>query len=77
MNYLASRGNLELRPNCKGLGSDLKICTFTEYLVGGVPLVDYSWLYDNDPMSPKLDDKGKPIGDRWDYWTVDDFNWPQ
>ena len=63
----------------QGIGSDEKTYNFYEYTSkeDGKPLVDYSWLYESDPMHPYLDDKGKPIGDRWDYWTVDDFNWPQ
>ena len=28
------------------------------------PLVDYSYCYDDD---------GNVIHDRWDYWSVDDF----
>ena len=63
----------------QGIGSDEKTYNFYEYTSkeDGKPLVDYSWLYESDPMHPYLDDKGKPIGDRWDYWGVEDFNWPQ
>ena len=57
----------------KGLGSDFKVYEFDEYLVDGVPLVDYSWLYGSDPMNPYTDEDGNPIGDRWDYWTEEDF----
>ena len=57
----------------KGLGSDFKVYEFDEYLVDEVPLVDYSWLYDDDPMNPYTDEEGNPIGDRWDYWTEEDF----
>ena len=65
----------------KGLGSDFKVYEFDEYLVDAVPLVDYSWLYyidpdkpnKGDPMNPYTDEEGNPIGDRWDYWTEEDF----
>ena len=75
-NYLKDNGQLTFVSK-KGLGSDLKEYEFNEYLVDGVPLVDYSWLYDDDPMNPKRDEEGNPIGDRWDYWTEEDFKWPQ
>ena len=75
-NYLKDNGQLTFESKV-GLGSDLKEYEFTEYLVDGVPLVDYSWLYDNDPMNPKTDERGNPIGDRFDYWTEEDFKWPQ
>ena len=75
-NYLKDNGQLTFESKV-GLGSDLKEYEFNEYLVDGVPLVDYSWLYDNDPMNPKTDEDGNPIGDRWDYWTEEDFKWPQ
>ena len=75
-NYLNSRGELTFDGKV-GLGSDEKEHPFKEYLVNGVPLVDYSWLYASDPTNPYLDDKGKPIGDRFDYWDKNDFKWPQ
>ena len=67
-----------------GYGSDMKEHQFTELYVDEAretPLVDYSWLYDvtqpDGPDRPYRNDDGKPVGDRWDYWTEDDFNWPQ
>lgn len=72
-NYLKDNGQLRFAPNKKGLGSDFKVYEFDEYLVDEVPLVDYSWLYDDDPMNPYTDEDGNPIGDRWDYWTEEDF----
>ena len=38
------------------------------------PLIDYSYC------GIKRDDHGKVLEvlfDRWDNWSVDDFNWPQ
>ena len=73
----------------QGIGSDEKTYNFYEYTSkeDGKPLVDYSWLYGREgPMHPYVDDDKtpyeegcgkKPIGDRWDYWRVEDFNWPQ
>ena len=75
-NYLKERNFITFSPN-EGLGSDLELHKFDEYLVNGEPLVDYSWLYTANPKSPKLDANDKPIGDRWDYWDEEDFNWPQ
>lgn len=74
------RGNkLNKSRRIQGIGSDEKTYDFYEYTSkeDGKPLVDYSWLYESDPMQPYLDEDDKPIGDRWDYWRVEDFNWPQ
>lgn len=67
-----------------GVGSDEKTYKFTELYIDSdckTPLVDYSWLYDvtadDGPERPFRDDTNKPIGDRWDYWTEEDFKWPQ
>ena len=75
-NYLNERNFITFSSR-EGLGSDLEPHEFKEYLVNGEPLVDYSWLYVSNPKSPNLDKDGKPIGDRWDYWDEEDFNWPQ
>lgn len=85
------RGNKlnKSRSKIRGIGSDEKTYDFYEYTSkeDGKPLVDYSWLYGSrGPMHPYVDDdktpyeegcEKKPIGDRWDYWRVEDFNWPQ
>lgn len=72
-NYLKDNGQLTFDSK-KGLGSDFKVYEFDDLVTPDeVPLVDYSWLYDSDPMNPYTDEKGNPIGDRWDYWTEEDF----
>ena len=59
-----------------GTGTDGKEHTYTEWYIDQlctIPLVDYSYLYNADG-SVKLDPStNRPIGDRWDYWTEDDF----
>ena len=71
----------------RGVGTDKdefgvqKVHEYTEYYtdVGlRTPLVDYSKLYDvtksDGPMFPYIDPlTGKPYGDRWDYWSEEDF----
>ena len=71
----------------RGVGTDKddfgvqKVHEFTEYYTDvGLrePLVDYSHLYDvtkiDGAMFPYTDPlTGKPLGDRWDYWTEEDF----
>ena len=60
---------------------NLKVHEFVEIYVDDettVPLVDYSYLYDttsiNGAMNPYIDPRTeKPHGDRWDYWSEDDF----
>ena len=60
----------------KGLGTDGKEHEYTELYVDQLcttPLVDYSYLYDDDGKL-KLDPfTGRPLADRWDYWTDSDF----
>ena len=60
----------------KGLGTDGKEHEYTELYVDQLcttPLVDYSYLYDDDGKL-KLDPfTGRPLADRWDYWTDADF----
>ena len=79
---LVEKGLLTKEEGRTGWGSDQDIATdepytYTEYFIHeegrAVPLVDYSYLYDENG-NPLLDETtGRPIGDRWDYWSERDF----
>ena len=54
-----------------GRSTDGKVYPFTELYIDEdttTPLVDYSYIVVQD---------GKANFDRWDYWSENDFNWPQ
>ena len=65
--------------NMQGLGTDCMLHNFDELYVDqecSVALVDYSYICENGSFEqPYIDDKtGKPVADRWDYWSESDFN---
>ena len=54
-----------------GIGTNGEEYPYTELYIDKnktIKLVDYSYIVITDE---------KANFDRWDYWTVDDFNWPQ
>lgn len=54
-----------------GIGTNGKEYQYTELYIDeakSTPLVDYSYIIVKDD---------KANADRWDYWRVEDFNWPQ
>ena len=58
-----------------GTGTDGKSYKYIEYYKDEqltVPLVDYSYMYDEDGER-KVDDDGNLKYDRWDFWSEDDF----
>lgn len=71
--YLIKQGELSYGAEVTELGTDEKEHTYKEllYTEDGKtkPLVDYSYI--------TRDDDGIPSADRWDYWTEEDFKWPQ
>ena len=71
--YLVTQRELSYGAEVTELGTDEKEHTYKEllYTEDGKtkPLVDYSYI--------TRDDKGIPSADRWDYWTEEDFKWPQ
>ena len=63
----------------QGLGTDGLLHWFKELYIDdttSIPLMDYSYICkDEDFEHPYIDDKtGKPVADRWDYWSESDFN---
>lgn len=71
--YLVTQGELSYGTEVTELGTDEKEHTYKELLCTEdgktKPLVDYSYI--------TRDEDGIPSADRWDYWTEDDFKWPQ
>ena len=62
-----------------GLGTDGLLHWFKELYIDeamSIPLIDYSYICkDNDFEHPYIDEKtGKPVADRWDYWSESDFD---
>jgi hypothetical protein len=58
-----------------GMSTNGKTYNYTEYYtdtVFNVPLVDYSYLYD-DSGELIVDEHNLPMHDRWDYWRETDF----
>lgn len=58
-----------------GTGTDGKSYKYIEYYRDEeltVPLVDYSYMYDEDGER-KVDEDGRPMHDRWDFWSEEDF----
>lgn len=72
-NYLIGEGELfEGEDEVSELGTDEKEHKYRELYIDKdrtEPLVDYSYI--------TRDDDGIPSADRWDYWTEEDFKWPQ
>lgn len=63
----------------QGLGTDGLLHGFKELYIDeskDIPLIDYSYICDGkDFEHPYIDEKtGKPVADRWDYWSESDFN---
>ena len=63
----------------QGLGTDGLLHGFKELYIDeamSIPLIDYSYICkDNDFEHPYIDEKtGKPVADRWDYWSESDFD---
>ena len=59
-----------------GVGTDGKEHSYVEYYtdVGRRnKLIDYSYLYDDDGNLIVDEKDGKPLHDRWDYWSEKDF----
>lgn len=58
-----------------GTGTDGKPHKYIEYYRDEeltVPLVDYSYMYDEDGER-KVDEDGNLMYDRWDFWSEADF----
>lgn len=57
------------------MGTDGKPHKYIEYYRDEeltVPLVDYSYMYDEDGER-KVDEDGNLMYDRWDFWSEEDF----
>lgn len=73
LKVLVNRNELHYVEGKHGVGTDGEEHEYTEYYVDeGKTLVDYSYMYDEDG-NIKVDEDGKPMYDRWDYWSADDF----
>lgn len=67
LQVLVNRNELYPVEGQHGTGTDGEEHEYTEYYVDEemtIPLIDYSYCVDED---------GKVVHDRWDYWSADDF----
>ena len=79
VDYLVGMEKLFVGDESQGLGTDGLLHWFKELYIDeskSIPLMDYSYICKGEDFEhPYIDEKtGKPVADRWDYWSESDFD---